>query len=1088
MHCDYKLENLSDLFCENAAAKKSDPFKEDIVVTQSKTMELYLNKKLADTRQIAINIDYLYPRKSINTIFQLCGLPQTAAHLNPEIFIWQIYQHMPYLEDNYPVIHSYIHHDESSLSLRRYQLSSIISTIFDSYMGYRGDWLECWQTGKIVTTRKGGNEKLSLGEHELWQSDLWRKLTVENEESTTFVRPSQVLHTNIDAVKHLLPEKISIFGISNLPADFIDFFATLRGKTQIDFYYLMPCLEYWGNINRRSARMDKFDNHLLESWAILGRDFFNMLLDNFDNDIGGDDLSFNAESLDKTTLLRALQSDILHNTPENDSNLKQFKNINSDNSIVINSCYSRMREIEVLHDHILDLLNTDHIEVDDIVVMAPDIEAYTPYIQAVFKHLTADNKQDRSAAMELTKGNNVYIPYTVADCSPLATSPEAETLLNILNIANSKIMAQDIFDIISSDPVSAKFKFTPDELMAMHDLILNANIAWGKNCEQRKQVTQTECNELNTWAFGFKRLFAGYAFDCEGLVDDKTLPLSLAGNQGILLGKLADICEQIFRYAKILSIDHSPKTWHETLLAIINDFFLISNNKNEQLTPIYNAVNSLFNNWQTAKLAEKIPFDVVQCALKNELNQPEKFNAGFFRGSLTFCRLLPMRNIPFKAVCLIGVNEGEFPRLDQKKGFDLSSEENRPGDRSQRKDDRYIFLETIMACREKLYLSYIGQSNNDNSTIPPSILISELLEYLELTAEIKAEDFITKHHLHGFNAEYFTGKSALFSFSTVNCEAAKALQKEAAKIDVFCPQPLAFQKNELNFTFDQWINFFIAPAKFFLNDRLKINLFNKNVETLRNCEPFELDHLEKYNLKNDYLNHQILNKSFSYEETQKATGDIPYGIWGEIILNEAGIATSSLADAVQSCGDRLDPTSMQHLKFHENSTIINLSGKFNNLYTNCQAFFRPSGIKTKDKLKAWLWHQLALESEININNTQLIGYSKEIERNCIDTETSHFNELMEIFLKGLHQPLPLFLRSSFLYIEQLEDTGDNEGSLKDASLKWDKSRADDYDYDLTDDANRICFGEIPPPLNPQYSDEFIAFAEKVYGHVIKEVL
>lgn len=1088
MYCKYRLEDLADIFCRNLSITKDDPFSEDTVVAQSKTMELYLTKRLADTNGIAANITYPYPRKSIDNILKQCDLIQDTERLTPEVFLWEIYKQMPYLESKYEVINTYINHDNSSISVRRYQLSIIISRIFDYYMGHRGDWLELWQKGERVTSSCMSKAALDLGEHEVWQADLWRKLTVENDNKIEFKRPSQLLFDNLNKIRDKLPEKISIFGISNLPADFIEFYKILDNEIGVDFYYLMPCVEYWGYISKRTAIKEKIDNPLLASWGILGRDFLNLLLKSFENDLGGDELT-ELPKMTNPTLLSCLQNDILQSTPLKASSLQKLKEPLNDNSILINSCYSRMREIEVLRDYILDLLESGDMGISDIVVMAPDIDEYIPYIQGVFNRLTTDSNEDRATVKFLSEESEAHIPFTIADCSTLWTSKEAETFMKILNIVNSRLYAQDMFDIISSDPVTAKFNLTPDDVIDIHDMIYKANIAWGENREHRK----SECgmdNNLNTWEFGFNRLLAGYAFDCEEVVSDGTLPLSLGGEKGILLGKVIQVAKLLFSYNGKLSQEHTPETWYELMLAIINDFFLLPNDKNENLLPLYSAVNALFNNWNSARFDDPIPLDVLRYALQNELTQDERTSSAFFRGSLTFCKLLPMRNIPFKAVCLIGLNDGEFPRIDTKTGFDLSQKESRPGDRSLRKDDRYIFLETILACRKNLYLSYVGQSNSDNDEIPPSVLISELLDYLSNATGRKSNLFIKKHPLHAFDEKYFKEESDFSSFSKVNCEASKSLRSGTNEPQYFCPEKLPPTDTKLEFTFDDFVNFFLSPSKFFLNHRLKINLYNKNMNTLRSCEPFELNSLESYKLKDDFLNHKMENRQFNIEEAKKAEGDIPFGIWGENVITEANSASASLAAVMEDFGAKQPPSSNVVFEYTINGIHISLSGEFHNLYENCQAFFRTGTVKNKDKIKGWLWHQLALEARLpDFTTTILLGYEKDNDKTSkfqIESHSSMVPELVGIFLDGLTKPLPLFKESSTELVKPKTYPDNIDELMKKASTKWEKSQYS-YDYDLADEANLICFGENPPFLDEKYKDEFKNLAEQVCLKIKEDV-
>ncbi|MFA0519883.1 exonuclease V subunit gamma, partial [Vibrio sp. 10N.222.55.E8] len=103
----------------------------------------------------------------------------------------------------------------------------------------------------------------------------------------------------------------------------------------------------------------------------------------------------------------------------------------------------------------------------------------------------------------------------------------------------------------------------------------------------------------------------------------------------------------------------------------------------------------------------------------------------FLAGQVNFCTLMPMRSIPFKTVCLLGMNDGVYPRSMPPEGFDLINGRSRPGDRSRRDDDRYLFLEAILSAQECLYISYVGRSIQDNTERVPSVLVSELIEYCQ---------------------------------------------------------------------------------------------------------------------------------------------------------------------------------------------------------------------------------------------------------------------------------------------------------------------------------------------------------------------
>ncbi len=1061
MKCDYKLENLISEFCKDINKLKDDPFESDIVITQSSAMQSYLNRKLATINTIAINIDYIQPRNFICKLFKLCEININEKRFEKETLTWKIYSLIPELENNpiYTTLKNYIENDINKKDIRRYQLSKVIADIFDNYVAYRGKWLESWQEGKSIQF----DDKIAQ-KHQEWQKDLWQRLCVGKND--LFLRATHLIDSNIQEYKDKLPKKIYIFGISNLPKDYIEFFSELRNYIDIHFYYLGPCCEYWAEVNRKSAVIAKIDNKLLASWGQLGRDFFSLLL-NYNFNIGGDEtINYYPD-----TILGFIQRDILYNTCEDESHLS--KNNELDNSITINSCYSRMREVEVLYEYILHLLNeNENINPSDIVILAPNIEEYSPYTKAIF-----DNPEE----------NNKRIPFSIADSSLKETSKVVETFMNILNIFNSKMLAQDIYNIISSEAIVNKYKLSIEDLAEIHTLIINSNTIWGKDCEHRKSVLDQDFNEMNSWEFGFNRLFAGYAFDSENIVDYKDiLPLPLQSSQGLLLGKLKTIVDDIFKYSKILENDKTVDGWYNILLKIVNDFFTIENNNNEELKPLYDAINLLNNNFKNAEFANRLSLDIIKDALLDKFSANTN-STTMFVGGLTFCKLLPMRNIPFKIVAILGMNEGEFPRLDKQCGFDLMQKKHQLGDRSMRKDDRYIFLETLMACQEKLYLSYIGQNINDNANIPPSILISELTDYISSSMKISEKKLITKHPLQQFNKKYFQNSKKYFSYSNINYQASQTLNNIDKKSEnTFCDKELKLP-SQLEFSFNDFINFFICPTKFFLNHRLNINLYQKKIDTIKDCENFSLDNLEDYKLKDNFMSNLILNKQQQIKANQRRSGVLPYGEWGEDILDSAENVAEIINDKLSSFGKKREKSNSFNISYENNDVTIILKGEFDNIYVDKQVFYRPSSIKNKDELKSWIWHQLALQLELNYD-THLLGYSKgKLQEKSITSIKNHFDMLMLTFICGLRKPIPLFLESSAEYAIKLIKDGNSEKAFKSAINKWEKGY-NDYGYDLQEEANRICFGDESPLLNSNNEDEFISFANDIYGNIKKSVI
>jgi exodeoxyribonuclease V gamma subunit len=127
-----------------------------------------------------------------------------------------------------------------------------------------------------------------------------------------------------------------------------------------------------------------------------------------------------------------------------------------------------------------------------------------------------------------------------------------------------------------------------------------------------------------------------------------------------------------------------------------------------------------------------------------------------------------MRAIPFKAVCLLGMNDGDYPRRSPRADFDLMGLPgmSRPGDRSRRDDDRQLMLEALLSARQVLYVSWSGRSVRDNSEQPPSVLVSQLRDEIDLLwGKGTAEGLTTVHPLQPFSRAYFEAGSGLQTYA-----------------------------------------------------------------------------------------------------------------------------------------------------------------------------------------------------------------------------------------------------------------------------------------------------------------------------------
>src|SRR5262249_12252429 len=362
------------------------------------------------------------------------------------------------------------------------------------------------------------------------------------------------------------------------------------------------------------------------------------------------------------------------------------------------------------------------------------------------------------------------------------------------------------------------------------------------------------------------------------------------------LGNFLEFTESLFWSAKELSGERTLREWQTVLRQLVERFFA-SDDFVRDLYQIRNVLDSLAEISDEPAFTGTIPFEVMLAHLKRTLGERES-GAGFLVGRVTFCALKPMRSIPFKVVCLVGMNSTAYPRKAAEIGFDLIARNPRPGDRSIPDDDRYLFLEALLSARKILYLSYVGQSIKDGSSLPPSFLVSELLDYLDAGG---GESLVTRHRLQPFNPEYFQGKGNLFSYSAENCRASVTAKEERTTPPRFFVQPISSPEEEWRFVdLETLYRFYRHPPKFFLRDRLGIRLPNDK-SPLDEREPFALGGLAAYCLQEDLVARWLAEEELDDEElVALAGGQFPAGEAGRICFRELKRKVEQFAGTVRS--------------------------------------------------------------------------------------------------------------------------------------------------------------------------------------------
>ena len=1026
LYTSNRLEALAGKLEEVLRAPQEDPMAPEIILVQSRGMERWLSLELARRLGICANVRFPFPNHFIEGVFRnvLPDMPCSEA-FDPEVLAWRVMRLLPRClgEEGFEPLKAYLADD--GRGFKRYQLSRIIARLFDQYLVYRPDMMLGWE---------------SDGERH-WQAALWRMLAAESPGSHRAARWKEALarlQRPVPAAARL-PRRISVFGISALPPFHLRILDAVARTVEVNLFVMNPCREYWYLIysDREMRRLvDRLGtapsdealhlergNSLLASMGALGRDFLRMV---YDTGCEETDVS---EAPAGESLLARIQSDIL-NLRDRGADGEKTAVAAGDDSIRVHSCHSPMREVEALQDRILELLDRDPtLTPADILVMTPEIETYAPFIEAVFS---------------LPRDDRRRIPFSVADRGMRSQSALADTFLRLLDLEGSRMGATEVASFLETDALRRRFGLGADDLTLVHRWIRDTGIRWGIDGASREREGLPGFAE-NTWQAGIDRLLLGYALPAGG--DELFMGIlpheGVAEGEAATLGSFLAFLETLFTFAESLREPRDLEGWASHLGAALDRFFLPEGDEEDEVQTLRRALRDAAQRQGQSGFDGKLCAGVLKAHLEEALLEAG-FASGFITGGVTFCAMLPMRSIPFRAVCLIGLDDAAYPRQTAAPGFDLMKERPRAGDRSRRLDDRYLFLEALLSAREKLYISYTGQSIQDNSERPPSVVVSELLDTIEQGFEVPGvaairDAIVVRHRLQAFSPEYFRG-GALCSYSAENVAAAAAALSGPGRKRPFIDSPLpepppAWRTVDVH----ALVRFFANPARTLLTRRLGIRLDEAGA-LLADVEPMSIEGLERYE-----LGERLAARCIEGLEAQdllpaaRALGSLPPGTPGECWFQD-------LCEGARAFAERLKP----HLRGEPLGAVdldrtlgpFRLTGRLELGRPAALVQYRYADLRAKDLLRAWI-HHLSLGAgagERYPGRCVVLGKDRGYALGPVDDGERLLAGLLETYWRGLTMPLPFFPETARVYVANLLRGKAGEDALRAAGRTWASER------------------------------------------------
>jgi exodeoxyribonuclease V gamma subunit len=1045
-----RLETLADGLIAELGRPIGRPLTPDVVVVQNAGMARWLALRIARGLGLCAGITFPFPAAFVWDVFdRTLGTSEPRSAFGPDVLPWRILAELARAGDEgrFASLAAYAAGDDR----RRYELARRLADVFDQYLVYRPDWIRRWEAG----------------EDDGWQAELWRRVAAGAGGARHRVHRLDAFVRAVDEGRiepAALPARVAVFGIPALPPAYLEVLARLGELTDVHLLLANPSSGYWFDLvsEREIARRVGLDpttdraavaaRHyetgpaLLVSLGKQGAEFLELVHDR----VGGQvDATFTPPA--ETSVLGRLQADIVAMRRPAPAALPA-----TDRSIQLHACHGVLREVEVLHDQLLALFDAHpDLTPADVVVMTPDIEAYAPSIEAVFATVPLPRR----------------IPFTIADRSARAESPIARAFLGLLALPASRYEASRLLALLDVDAVRRRFGFSEADLDLARAWVRDAGIRWGVDAAARGALGLPETHE-HSWRFGLDRLLLGVARrGDDGRLVAGILPFDdVEGTAARVAGRLASFAEAAFALREELAGRRTVAAWTETLGRMFDRFIAPADAEEADAQVVRTAIASLADATADAGFAEPVSLGVVEADVRRALEAPTAAGR-FLAGGVTFCAMVPMRSIPFEVVCLIGLDDGVFPRLHRPPGFDRMADDYRAGDRSRRDDDRWLFLEAILAARRALYVSWVGQDVRDNTSRPPSALVAELRDVLERDYDVPHETLITRHPLQAFSPRYFTGDARLPSYADELASAIATARTAPTRSARFFGDRLADAGPEWRrITVDQLVAFFRNPARFLLRERLGLRL-EEGEGLIEPREPLLLEALDAYRLRDELL---TLRHAGCPEgdaiAVARAAGLLPHARVGDIEAAAEASGVAALARRVEraAAGTPIGPV-MVDLDLG----AVELAGALDGVTTAGLLEYRPARgkkLKPGDETVTWVRH-LVLNAVAPAGVeyvSRFIGQEVEMLLPPIPDAMARLAALGTLFHDGLHRPLPYLPRSAGRALRAKSDP------LAAARREW--LGDEDFPGEIVNPYLRLAFRGVDP-----IDDEFLRLAHLVLG-------